>query len=240
MKNSLIRLTLGIALLVIAQPAAALTLDFSDVGLSHGSIVTSSQGVTITTTNTGGGPDMGVVFDTNRSGTADSDLERGSGWSGGNLAPNTDLGLALIIQEHSGSCGAVSCSNPDDEGSRPAGSFALDFSSLGSFQNFSMDLIDVESITAEPGSVVFRNGGAEVANRSFMSFLSQPGVAWGDNSANRILDIVAGVEFDEVIINMGGSGAVDNVTVSNPVPEPTSALLFGLGIVAAGRGIRRR
>jgi hypothetical protein len=73
-----------------------------------------------------------------------------------------------------------------------------------------------------------------------MEFLSNPTVAYGNHSANRIVDIVSGIAFDEVVIRMGGSGAVDNITVTNPVPEPASALLFGLGIVAVGSGLRRR
>jgi hypothetical protein len=61
----------------------------------------------------------------------------------------------------------------------------------------------------------------------------------GDNSANRIIDVVLGTEFDFVRINMGGSGAVDNIVAINPIPEPSAALLFAIGVVTVGRGFRR-
>lgn len=229
----------GLAFCLMAQPGFALTLDFSE--FDHGDVVTSSQGVGITTTNIGGGPDLGVAFDTNLSGTRDRDLERGTGFSVGNLSGGTDLGLAIIIQENSQNCHTGTCSLPDDEGSRPAGSIDLDYSSLGTFDSLSVDLIDVESVTAENGSVEFFLGGTEVASIGFNDFLSDPSVVYGDNSANRIVDVVAGVDFDRVVFHLGGSGAIDNVTVTaaNPVPEPSAALLFGMGALVAGSRVRR-
>jgi len=238
MKPALPQLTL--ALLLMASPAAAVTLDFEE--FDHGDRVTSSQGVTIRTVNYSG-PDIGVAFDSNASGTADPDLQRNSsgsmGWEAGNLAPSTDLGNLLIIQEHSYSCGSSSCYNPDDEGDRPAGYFDLDFSALGSFVDFSMDLVDVESYTAEPGYVRFYLGGVQVATRSFMSFLTDPSVVYGDNSANHI-DVISGIEFDRVVIRMGGSGGVDNIVAGSPVPEPSAALLFAVGSTGAAAYFRRR
>jgi hypothetical protein len=238
MPFSLLPLSLASLCLIMVSSAGALTLDFEE--FQHGDIVRNSQGVTIRTTNTGGGPDLGVAFDSRRSGTADPDLEYHGGWSAGNLAPGVDTGLSLIIQEHRGSCSRTNCSNPDDEGSRAAGSFELDFTALGSFQTFSFDLIDVEDTQSEPGSIAFFRSGTQVANVSFMDFLSNPTIVFGDHSANRIVDVVSGIDFDVVRISMGGSGAVDNISVSNPVPEPSAALLFGAGLLVASRGIRAR
>lgn len=232
-----------VAASLLASPALALTLDFEEFG--HGEIVGGSQGVVITTTNTGGGPDLGVAFDTDATGTADEDLQFSSpsiaggsdGWTVGNLSPETRLGNVLIIQEHGKTCDASLCTDPDDEGSRPAGSIELDFSALGSFSEFSMDLVDIESSTAEPGSVVFHLGAVQVASIGFMDFLSDPTVVYGDNSANRV-SVLSGVRYDRVTVNLGGSGAIDNVTAA--VPEPSAALLFALGALAVGRGTRRR
>jgi hypothetical protein len=240
----IVRIFALVAGVLLASPALALTLDFEEFG--HGDIVTGSQGVVITTTNTGGGPDLGVAFDTDETGTADEDLQFNSpsiaggsdGWTMGNLSPDTHLGNVLIIQEHSKTCDTVLCTDPDDEGSRPAGSIDLDFSALGSFSEFSMDLVDVESSTAEPGSVVFYLGDVQVASVGFMDFLSDPTVVYGDNSANRI-SVLSGVRYDRVTVNLGGSGAIDNVTAA-AVPEPSAALLFALGALAVGRGARRR
>lgn len=238
----ILRSLAALTALTIASPAFAVTLGFEE--FEHGDIVTSSQGVSITTTNIGGGPDLGVAFDTEETGTADPDLQFSSpgisggesGWTMGNLAPTTFLGNVLIIQEHAGSCSAESCGNPDDEGTRPAGSIELDYSALGSFTEFSMDIVDVESRTAEPGSVVFHLGAVEVASVSFMDFLVDPTVVYGDNSANRV-DVLSGVEFDRVIVNLGGSGAIDNVKAA--VPEPSAALLFAVGGLVVATRTRR-
>ena len=241
MRNTFsLSLLIGAGMALIALPAASLELDFAEFG--HGDVITSSQGVTITTTNIGGGPDLGVAFDSNLSGTRDRDLERGSGFSGGNAA-GSDFGNLLIIQENNTGCATGTCSAPDDEGSRPAGSIALDFSSLGSFDEFSFVLVDVESVTAEDGRIDFLSGGTEVASRGFTSFPGGgSGVSYGDNSAN-LIDVLSGISFDEVLITLGGSGGIGEIVVGNggsaPVPEPSAALLFGLGAAVAGTRIRR-
>jgi len=62
-----------ILLSLAGAPSYALTIDFEEY--NHGEILFSSQGVGIRTTNTGGGPDLGVAFDSNLTGTADQDLQ---------------------------------------------------------------------------------------------------------------------------------------------------------------------
>lgn len=230
---------------IAAQPAAALTIDFEE--FAHGEIVTASQGVLISTVNIGGGPDLGVAFDTNRTGTADEDLQFYSpgisggenGWRTGNLAPRTDMGNILIIQEHIDSCRGSICSNPDDEGSRPAGSITFDFRALGTYDEFAMDLIDVEeSRRSEPGSIEFFLGGIAVQEVMFSDF-GAPEVLYGNNSANHLF-VLDGVDFDVVRVNLGGSGGIDNIRATNAVPEPTAAVLFAAGLLAVRSGIARR
>ena len=227
-----------LALATTAGPAAALTLDFDDVGegFVHGSKVDASQGVTITTLNFNpatGHPNQAVAFDTTRTGpTADPDLQQGSGWAKGNLAPATVLDNILIIQENTTGCTTGVCTDPDDEGRRAAGSFTLDFdpSGLGiRFQTFAFDLVDVEGASMENGSVEFLLGGSQVGLFDFDHFLTLgQSVDYGNRSANRVdLGIVG--EYDEVVITMGGSGGVDNILVL--VPEPRSFALLGLGLV---------
>lgn len=100
-----VRPLLLIPALLLASPALALTLDFEE--FDHGDIVTGSQGVVITTTNIGGGPDIGVAFDTTETSTSDTDLQFNSpgisggesGWTQRNLAPTTFLGKVLIRRE---------------------------------------------------------------------------------------------------------------------------------------------
>ena len=76
-----------------------------------------------------------------------------------------------------------------------------------------------------------------------MDFLGEGGVVYGDNSANRVVDVVTGLPFDRVVIHLGGSGAIDNIQVgggASPVPEPSAALLFSVGVVLSGTRLRRR
>jgi hypothetical protein len=239
--NAITRL-LGLASLGFAIGANAGTITFDEAGIVHGTIIdTQFQtpfGVTFSVTNTGGGPNLGVAFDSTATGTRDPDLE--DAWSGGNLASNTILGNLLIIQENNNGTDDGVANDPDDEASRPAGTITIDFDFL--IDSIGFDLIDIESATLEAGSVAtFLNGGAALTTVDFADFLNlgafDRNAVYGNNSANRIAPLTAaemGIgSFDQVIISMGGSGAVDNITWST-VPEPaTSALLAG-GLLGLG------
>jgi hypothetical protein len=75
-----------------------------------------------------------------------------------------------------------------------------------------------------------------------MTFLDDSNL--GNNTANRIDPFVAqalGLEgFDQVVIHLGGSGAVDNVRYTIPVPEPSTAFLIGLGLSLSAIARRSR
>ena len=235
---------LGLASLGFAIGANAGTITFDETGIVHGTIIdTQFQtpfGVTFSVTNNGSGPDLGVAFDSTATGTSDPDLEDEGGWDTGNLASSTILGNLLIIQENNDGTGDGVADDPDDEGSRPAGTITIDFDFL--IDSIGFDLIDIEDVTNEAGSVAtFLNGGAALKTVNFADFLDlgtfDRDVVYGNNSANRIAPLTAaemGIgSFDQVVISMGGSGAVDNITWST-VPEPaTSALLAG-GLLGLG------
>lgn len=234
---------LAVALLLPAA-ASALTLDFEE--FVHGEVVTSSQGVTIVTTNFARSFDLGVAFDSTRLGTADPDLEGPppTPWAGGNLAPGTALSKILVIQENKTGCQDGVCDDPDDEGARPSGVF--DFLLPVPVSAIGFDLVDVEG-AVENGSVTFFDGAlpktvAFVDLTDPGSAFYDPTVQFGNHTANRIRPFTARslglTAIDRVLIAMGGSGGIDNLTSA---PEPGAALLLAgtaLLLLAATRHLR--
>ena len=232
------------------------TIDFE--GFAHGEIIDTdyaAQGITsFTITNLGGGPDLGVVGDTSMPFAMDPDLEGppASMWDVGNLAPDTVLGNILFIQENSIGCQAGEapgtaldiCDNPDDEGSRPAGSIDILFSEA--INTFGWDIIDVDSVIDELGTIVFHDG-ATTASLDWIDLQMRDNtIVYGNNSANRIIAFTPAevtaltgttiTQFDRIVINMGGSGAIDNLVI----PEPGTAVLLISGMLGMAWFRRRR
>lgn len=122
--------------------------------------------------------------------------------------------------------------DPDDEGSRPAGTITLDFGRLlsGGF-GFGFDLLDVEGALEFPSGFVatFFNGGTQIQQTNFADLA---GMTWGNNSLNRVApsQFASAQDFDRVRISLGGSGAIDNL-VFGAVPEPSTVLLLCTGFV---------
>jgi len=232
---------------MIAAPASAvpLVLDFEE--FAYGEKVFSSKGVTIMTENFVQSFHFAVAFDSVNGATTpggdtttDPDLLQGAGWSGGNLAPpNEVLGNFLIVQENN-DCTATLCSDPDDQAGA-GGQITFDYSDLGSFDEFSFDLVDYQPGAGESGSVQFLLNGQNVgAAISFDSFAGVDGVDYGDNTANRI-NFGTVAEFDKVVIALRGSSAIDNLVASPvTVPEPNTMALGGLGLVMLASVGRRR
>lgn len=238
--------------------------------LGNGQIVdnefsSGANGFTISGNNLGGGPDLVVIFDTFASGTDDPDLQ--DPFDFGNAAtsdvftdlqdpsvPSSDISRffnALIIQESGGedsSNPGFIDDNPDDEGGRPAGSISFAFNTP--IDSIGFDLLDVEGTAEEPFSVDFSDGSTSL-QLDFADFIALDGtLEFGNNSANRILpvtaeqvsDIAGGTltSFNSVTFNLGGSGAIDNVTFT-AVPEPTGLpILTLLGLVSLARNRRRK
>jgi hypothetical protein len=232
-------------ILIGVGPANALTIDFE--ALSHGEVANGVySGVTISASNPNQSTSYAVGFDSNASSTRDPDLEANPGdprWSGGNIA-GEDLSILLILQENSTGCSTGVCSSPDDEGDRPAGVLSFDFSI--SVQEFGFDFVDLEGLGPEHATIDFFGGG-ESASFDLAEYfdtaspLYDPSLQLGNNTANRFSPITAEFlglsEIDHIDFNLGGSGALDNLQFT-PVPEPSTALMIGLGL--AFIGARRR
>lgn len=225
------------AIVALAGSAHAETITFNE--LEHGRIVNTqytSLGVTVSANNVARPFDIAVAFDSQRTNTADPDLE--DPWDRGNIPANTRLGKILIIQESNTGIGDGIANNPDDEGSRPAGDITFTFSRP--MTKFGTDIIDIESAVAETGGLKFYRNNTLLAYVTWSMFLNpassyyDPTIVLGDNSANRIAPIFAsrfGVDgFDKVVVTMGGSGGVDNIVL----PTPASALLL-VGLAAFRR-----
>jgi len=211
-----------------ASAASVQVIDFE--AYQHGEVLADSPttpspifsapgvSVTLTVDNNGNNDrptDLAVVFDTTLTSSADPDLHGppNTSWTGGNLAPDVQLGKVLIIQEHRSAddfddinndgalnVGDIVTDAPDDEGRRPAGLFSFYFSQP--VESFGFDVVDVE-LNSESDKGYFAAvedvDGTEV-KIGFNEFLAggafeagpagdpKEVVFGGDNTANRIFD----------------------------------------------------
>ena len=232
----------AIALAAVVSAAQAQTVITFD-GLEHGRIITNQfdgLGVTITADNFNRAFDLAAIFDSNRpSDPNDPDLL--FPWDRGNLV-GTRLGNVMILAENNTGAGDGVLDNPDDEGSRPAGTFTIDFASPVSY--FGLDIVDVEGTMQENGFLRFFRNGVAVGTVSFSDFEDNASayfdasVDFGDNSANRLGPIYSSdfgtSGFDRVVVRLGGSGAIDNLVF----PAPGASVVLAGGLLAMTR--RRR
>lgn len=208
----------------LSLPALADVIDFD--GLASGTIVDDEYAplVNVSVKNLGGGPDVAVVFDTLNPTGRDYDLGGPFDSNDPDLADDYVANNVLIIHERY-DCNGLTCDEPDDEGSRRAGKFFFDFSQLITLE--SIDFFDVE--TEENGSRpenairLFDVDDNEILSGEY--FTPDTG---GDNMWSRLDFNVGGVKRIE--LNMGGSGAIDNITYS-VIPIPAAFWLFGSGLI---------
>ncbi|MEO0963935.1 MAG: hypothetical protein AAFY08_02345 [Planctomycetota bacterium] len=247
MKRSSYVATAAIAATITAVANAGMvqTIDFDDLG--HGQIIDNeyaAQGVTISAMNFSNGPDLAVAFDTDIIGsTSDPDLQFNGGWAGGNIADQS-AGRILIIQENNNGNDGDFVSDPDDEGSRPAGKVVFEFDKA--ITSLGFDLIDFEDGETIDSTVVSIFNGLEQRTIDFSSFddpglFNVPGFDPGNRHANNVplIDLVALGLTDgatRVEFNFGGSMGIDNVQfIAVPTPTAAAAGLIGLGLLAARR-----
>lgn len=212
--------------------ANAAIIDFEDQ--ATGTIIDNEYAplVNLSVINRGGGPDVGVIFDTLNPSGGDYDL--GGPFNSNNpaLADNFNTGHVLIIHENY-NCNTDTCRNPDDEGSRPAGTFYFNFDSVITLE--SIDFFDIES--AENGK---KSTNAiklfDATNTEIMPGTFYTPDTGGDNMWDQLVFDVEGVKRIE--LNMGGSGAIDNLRFT-VIPIPPAIWLFGTGLIGL-IGLARR
>lgn len=229
MKQSVLHCILACA---FSPLACAHVIDFDD--FEAGTIIDNEYTplITVSADNLGGGPDVAVIFDTLHPTGGDLDLGGPFNSKNPGLADNHMPNKVLIIHE-THNCDALTCDNPDDEGSRPAGRFYFDFSTAVRLD--SIDFFDVE--TAENGNRpensirLFDAAGSELMPGAFYT----PDTG-GDNMWDRLMFNVEGVQRIE--LNLGGSGAIDNIAYS-VIPIPSAIWLFSSGLIGLAILARR-
>ncbi|MGJ8682207.1 PEP-CTERM sorting domain-containing protein, partial [Paraglaciecola sp.] len=247
--------SLLIALLCLStySHATVSVLDFDS--FQDGQIIDNeylnSHGVSISSVNyKGDNPDIlnrQVAFNTLNNSSRDNDLEFNNnnndyndvdsdyrytalnmpGYSGA-----SNPGNVLILQENGWGCSDGVCNHPDDEGTRAAGYFEFQFTNLVDILN--IDFFDIEDQVNQDVKYYaiqfFDESNNEIHQNNYMPTM-------GDGQFVR--QVFSGVSnVKRLIINMPGSGAIDNLAFkATEVPEPTTlAILF----IALGFTVRHR
>jgi len=235
--NTLLRRLLAVLAIsyYVSSAASAAVIDFESY--SSGIIIDSEYApqLTVSAVNASTGPDVAVIFDTASPTGGDTDLGGPFGTNDSNLSNNYDPGHVLIIHENN-NCNSSTCDDPDDEGSRNAGTFFFDFASAITLD--SIDFFDIETVEGTNNEIkLFDKDDNEILPNMF--FVPDTG---GDNMWGQLLFGVDGVKRIE--LNMGGSGAIDNITFTAAempqVPAPAAVWLFGSGLIGLVGFARRK
>lgn len=154
------------------------------------------------------GPDLAIIFDSANPTGGDWDLQT----PGSHPSNTMPLGNILIIAENDHDLnGDGLIDDPDDEGSRPAGSILFDLA----FNAYAVDVLLID--TEEVGSIDL------FMNDQLIGSVVIPGI--GNNAVQTVS--YGGVWFNSMSVNLGGSGAIGAVEFTNvPAPAGLAALAF--------------
>jgi len=192
--------------------------------------VNPPPGTVVGAVNLSAGPNAAIIFDTNMPSATDLDLAAPFDSPNPALPDNYYPGNVLIIQELN-DCNFVTgfCTLPDDEGSSPAGEFEFLFNAVVTLE--SLDFFDIEfnENNNDPDSEIhlFDINDNEILPGAFYVPNTN-----GDNMWNQLdFGSVAGVK--RMVVEMNGSGAIDNLTFS-VIPLPAAFWLFGSAVGLLG------
>ena len=220
-------------LFALAGTSSAAVIDFE--GFGPGQIIDSEYApdVVITGINSSDGPDIAVIFDTRDQNPAGEDFDLVAPFDSENpdLPDEYSPGNVLIIQENEDSCnfGSGFCAVPDDEGSNPAGLIELVFNQDIILETIDFFDIELEENDGNPNSRIHLYDALGNEIQRGMWFVPSTG---GDNLWNQ-LDFEGVAPVRRIVIELAGSGAIDNITYQ-VVPVPAAAWLFGSAIGLLG------
>ena len=233
MKLKLWTALLAMSVTVPSAMATVLTFDEFDNGTRIDDEYYANYGITFNGVNLDEGQDnLAVIFDTSLTNTADPDLEASfNNVNDANLG-TLNPGNVLIIHENPSSCNDFTCTNPDDEGSRSAGYFSINFET-GVTLN-SIDFFDIEANEATiNNSIILRDINDLELN---IGEYYTPGTG-GNNTWDSLNFNVSNVYSIDIYLN--GSGAIDNLDVAFNVPEPATFGVLSLALLGLFSSRRR-
>ena len=216
--------------------AAPILLDFE--GFAAGQVIDSEYaglGVTITTISNGAN-NHGVIFDSRQLNAGEDDADLVGPFDDETTAghDNFEPGNILIISDDDGriTCDGISCTPADDEAL--GGSITFDFDSGFDISMTSIDIFDINNGEQAADVSFFDNSGLLIG----MTILL--GNTGADNTY-RTIDLTGIIGVRRMVVNLYGSGAIDNLrfdAIPNPIPGAIPLMLTGL--VAGGISMRRK
>jgi len=221
-----LNLAAGVVGLLLSTSASAMVIDFE--GFAAGTIIDDEYaGLTISAiTESGGSPDVAVIFDSNNPSGGDIDLAAPFTSSNPLFPGPFNPGNILVLQENA-PCSMLSCDDPDDDAA--GGKFVFEWDEAVNIT--SIDFFDIES--EEEGGWVSTTGAVLVAldeNGGNAGFWQVPDTG-GDNTWERL--VIDAINVTRLEVVLFGSGAIDNIVLNNTpvVPLPAAAWLMLSGLM---------
>ena len=204
----------------------------------------AGSGVTFSAVSNGtGSQNLLTVYNSDGAGGLDDDLE--APFLGGNGDLSGGLRNALILQTGTDGTAANNIDLPNDEAT--GGIFTI--SSGAALTAFAFTYIDLDAGGPTAGSTltVSDSISGEFVTIGFLDFEDGSGsdfevanAEFGDNHVNVVDSITLAnlqavnpliTQFDTIVLNAAGSGALGDVTLTS-IPEPSSMMLLGLSSVS--------